>query len=90
MDLKNNIASVTSSPHKKRVFIIVPLLLLVVGIAVVVPVFFGKVKNPLSSVPFLQKKPTVSVKTDYKNPFDQETQYVNPFEEYKNPFVVAQ
>ena len=25
----------------------------------------------------------------YKNPFKKETQYVNPFETYKNPFVVS-
>lgn len=28
----------------------------------------------------------VSLKTDYKNPFDKDTQYVNPFSQYKNPF----
>lgn len=29
---------------------------------------------------------TVTLKTDYQNPFDKNTQYVNPFSEYKNPF----
>lgn len=28
----------------------------------------------------------VSLKKDYKNPFDKDTQYVNPFSQYKNPF----
>lgn len=28
----------------------------------------------------------VSLKTDYKNPFDKDTQYINPFSQYKNPF----
>lgn len=30
--------------------------------------------------------PKVELKTEYKNPFDKETQYVNPFQEFKNPF----
>lgn len=33
------------------------------------------------------KKPAVEIKTSYKNPFNKETQYVNPFDKYKNPFV---
>jgi len=91
VDLKNNVASASSSAHKKRVvFIILPLLLLVVGTALLVPKYFGAVKNPLQNVPFLQKEPTVSLKTDYQNPFDKKTQYVNPFDEYKNPFVLTQ
>lgn len=35
-----------------------------------------------------QKQPTVELKTEYKNPFNKETQYVNPFDTYKNPFTV--
>jgi len=30
---------------------------------------------------------SVEIKTTYKNPFDKGTQYVNPFEKNKNPFV---
>ncbi len=44
----------------------------------------GAIKNT-SFVP--KKEPTVSLKTEYKNPFKKETQYVNPFASYKNPFV---
>ncbi len=29
---------------------------------------------------------TVELKTEYQNPLDEKTQYVNPFSEYKNPF----
>jgi len=32
------------------------------------------------------KEPTVSLTKEYDNPFDKNTQYVNPFSEYKNPF----
>lgn len=36
----------------------------------------------------IQKKATVKLKTEYKNPFAKKTQFVNPFDKYKNPFVV--
>lgn len=32
------------------------------------------------------QEPSVTLKTDYQNPFDKSTQYVNPFSDYKNPF----
>lgn len=47
--------------------------------------YFVVLKKPL---PLLQKAPKVSIKTEYKNPFDKKTQFVNPFKTYKNPFVV--
>ena len=28
----------------------------------------------------------VSLKTEYQNPFDKNTQYTNPFNDYQNPF----
>lgn len=64
------------------------LLLLAVGAVVVVLFFKGVIKNPLKNLPFFSKGAKVSTKTEYKNPFKKETQYVNPFESYKNPFVV--
>lgn len=67
-----------------------PLLLLLLGAgALFVLVYFGLIKNPLQNLPLIgQKGPKVDVKTEFKNPFDKNTQYVNPFEQYKNPFVV--
>lgn len=68
---------------------LLPLLLIaaLVGAAIFL-ISQGKIKLP--GLPFLQKKATnVELKTEYKNPFKQETQYVNPFETYKNPFTVA-
>lgn len=40
----------------------------------------GIIKNPFS------KELNVSLREVYENPFDKDTQYVNPFSEYKNPF----
>lgn len=46
-------------------------------------------KTFFPNLPFGQSKMTnVELKSEYKNPFKKETQYVNPFETYKNPFVV--
>lgn len=64
------------------------LLLLIIGAVVVVLFATGVIKNPLKDLPFLSKGAKVSTKTEYKNPFKKETQYVNPFESYKNPFTV--
>lgn len=76
--------------NKKRTIIIgLPLLLLVVGALIFVLVYFKAINNPLQNLPSSQTGPKVAIKKDYKNPFDKKTQYVNPFEQYKNPFVIA-
>ena len=39
----------------------------------------------------LRQQPTeVTLKSEYTNPFDRGSQYVNPFEDYKSPFVSLQ
>ncbi|MDP3733400.1 MAG: hypothetical protein Q8Q91_02550 [Candidatus Daviesbacteria bacterium] len=64
-----------------------PLLLLLIIAAVLYILISQKIiKNPLKSLPGIQKEPTVSLQTQYQNPFDKNTQYVNPFSKYKNPF----
>lgn len=64
------------------------LLLLIIGAVVVVLFATGVIKNPLKDLPLFSKGAKVSTKSEYKNPFKKETQYVNPFESYKNPFTV--
>lgn len=52
--------------------------------------YFGVLKNPFKNIPlFGSREPQVQLKAGYENPFKKETQYVNPFETYKNPFTVA-
>ena len=87
MDIKNRILSLL----KNKVVLIGLPLLLVVGLIYIALIRFGIIKDPfpLQSNPFISKEPKVSLKTEYKNPFDKKTQYVNPFDTYKNPFVVA-
>ena len=67
-----------------RIGVLVVILLVAIGF------LLGVIKVPgLSIQPLLEKKAQVKLKTEYKNPFAKETQYVNPFEDYKNPVVVA-
>ena len=67
--------------------------IIIIGVVVIgVITYIGlaiKIKIPSNPLTILQKKATVNLKTAYKNPFKKETQYVNPFETYKNPFVVS-
>lgn len=65
------------------------IVLLIVGGLVYASVYFKIIKFPNfgnSSKSSVTTK--VELKSEYKNPFDKETQYVNPFNQYKNPFVV--
>ncbi|MBI2028696.1 MAG: hypothetical protein HYT07_03765 [Candidatus Levybacteria bacterium] len=67
-----------------RIGILVTLLIVAIGF------LLGVIKVPgLPTSPLLEKKAQVKLKTEYKNPFAKETQYVNPFDTYKNPFVVS-
>ena len=74
--------------QKGVIHLLLPLLL-IAGAVLFFLIYKGIIKNPLDNVPFLNRGPKVSLKTEYSNPFKQETQYVNPFETYKNPFTVA-
>lgn len=73
---------------KQRGFIhLLPLLILAALIgAGIYFVYKGNIKLP--SIPLLQTGPKVQLKSEYQNPFKKESQYVNPFDKYKNPFVV--
>lgn len=63
--------------------LIILIAIAVLAIPVVVAVFVFHKRIPLLS----KKVPNVALKTEYKNPFDKKTQYVNPFAETKNPFA---
>lgn len=74
---------------KKRVLLLILSLLIIIPLGLFVLSYFGVINNPLQNLQLIQQGPKVSVKTEYKNPFDKKTQYVNPFDTYKNPFVVS-
>lgn len=82
--------------YQQKGFIhLLPLFLIFfVGIVVaVVLVSGGIVKFPSSLKNFTtiittkKAETPVEVKTEYKNPFAKESQYVNPFDQYKSPFL---
>ena len=81
--------------QKGVIHLVVPLLLLLfIGAGAFFLISYGVIKNPLNNLPGLKNLPILQggatpIKTDYKNPFKKETQYVNPFETYKNPFSIA-
>ncbi|MBI2018690.1 hypothetical protein HYS96_03180 [Candidatus Daviesbacteria bacterium] len=75
--------------QKGVVALAVPLLFLLIATVVVfILVSQGIIKIPLKNInlPGVKKEATVSLQTQYQNPFDKSAQYVNPFSEYKNPF----
>lgn len=60
----------------------IALIPLIIALIVVVVLFVShKITLPGTTHP-----PAVSLKTQYQNPFDSSSQYVNPFSSYKNPF----
>lgn len=71
---------------KQKGFIhLLPLLVVVLIAAVAYLLLAGKVELPFIS----KKQPKVELKTTYENPLKKDTQYVNPFEKSKNPFVTG-
>lgn len=45
--------------------------------------FTGIIKSP---IPLPLGGSQATLKTFYENPFDEKSQYINPLDEYKNPF----
>lgn len=76
--------------QKGVVALAVPLLLLIIAAAIYIVISQGILKTSLQSIPNIpgisKKEPTVSLQTQFENPFDKETQFKNPFSKYKNPF----
>lgn len=74
--------------QKGAVTLAVPLLLLlVIGAILFFLISQGLIKLPSKVIPTLPgkgKEATVSLQTQYQNPFDGK--FVNPFSGYKNPF----
>lgn len=75
--------------QKGVIHLALPLVLLLAIVAsFLVLIYMGIIKNPLKnlSLPGAKKELSVSLQTQYQNPFDKSAQYVNPFSGYKNPF----
>lgn len=75
--------------RQKGIIHLIPLeviFVLIVAGAVFYVVSQGIVKLPSSLTSLSQKGPKVELQTQYQNPFEKSSQYVNPFSGYKNPF----
>lgn len=72
----------SSSFSRLRVFLVLALTVAVIvgGVGV-----FNLVKRTQQRLAQKSAMLAVELKTDYENPFDQNTQYVDPFDESKNP-----
>ena len=71
---------------KRGIAHLVPILLIAI-LVIIIPLLIVKFVFK-KKLPFVgSKEPNVALKTEYKNPFDKKTQYVNPFGEFKNPLV---
>ena len=82
---ENTKESVFKKKNIQLAVIILLSLIVVTSILVYLKIF----KLPSTvSIPTLQKQAAINLKSEYKNPLKKETQYVNPFDKYKNPFVV--
>ncbi|MEK7159932.1 MAG: hypothetical protein AAB702_00425 [Patescibacteria group bacterium] len=76
-----------TSPRYKRVLLFASFTLFVIIVfSVVAFVIVSQSKKTDTKVTKETKEPTVNLVTEYENPFDKKSQYVNPFSGYKNPF----
>ena len=77
--------------EKGVIHLLLPLLIFVivgVGIFLITQGYINIPGVSFPSIPLFEKKASYELKSEYKNPFKKETQYVNPFDKYKNPFVL--
>lgn len=74
--------------QKGVVHLLLPVLIvLIVAALAVYFIFFNKSFTIPGLSNLGKQEPKIAVKSEYKNPFKKENQYVNPFDEYKSPFL---
>jgi flagellar basal body-associated protein FliL len=78
----NKDALSNSNSSSKKYVVIVLVVVLVTGVLFYLLASTGQIKTPSLT----QQPAEVELRTEYKNPFKKNTQYENPFDEYKNPF----
>ncbi|MBI2066128.1 hypothetical protein HYT60_01290 [Candidatus Woesebacteria bacterium] len=73
---------------EKGIVHLLPLLAILglAALATFILVSKGVIQNPIPEQLRLFQKSDVELKSQYTNPFEADTQYVNPFSQYKNPF----
>lgn len=89
--LQDEISAIKESVKHHRIAFYALLLfivLLTLTVIILVKAVSPTPQNPIedASQETSQQGASVELQTDYKNPFDKDTQYTNPFSQYKNPF----
>lgn len=60
--------------------------LIFVAVTIVIFVGFLLIKGGVIKTTPFSKQSRVTLASEYSNPFNKDSQYVNPFSDYKNPF----
>jgi len=79
---KGPVVSKKSAKKLKYILVVVA----VVTLVLLVLYYVLSSAGVISPVRFGSGEPVVELRTEYKNPFLSENQYVNPFDEFKSPF----
>lgn len=80
------------TPARKKYAIIVAAVVVIIAIIGIISLLVLRprdIKQAALPAPVLDRLAggaAISLNEDYRNPFDQESQYVNPFSEFKSPF----
>lgn len=69
--------------QRPRIFVAIGIL---VSISATVYILFFTGPTGKNITNLFKKAPTVTTKAEFKNPFAKESQYINPFDQYKSPF----
>lgn len=81
---KSQVGKTTKLPKSRVVILLLILAVFVsVGATAYILTSGGKFNLPFQ---LSKKEPTITLKTENRNPFNPETQYVNPFDTTKSPF----
>lgn len=65
------------------------LLIIIIAAGLLIGVYLVSQKTnlfPKASTTPSSSEPNVTLKEEYKNPFDEKSNYSNPFDSYQNPF----
>ena len=71
--------------HPVLLSVLLLLILTSLGLSVYFLTTTKKFEPPSKAATSGQKEPTVTLKSDFKNPFQQQSQYLNPFDPTKSP-----
>ncbi len=90
MDLQADLAKTKESIHHHRIVILAIVAFLILLTIAVNTLLRSTLSSKFPPTPAAQSQPkqetTIPLTSEYINPFDKNTQYVNPFSQYKNPF----